>query len=81
MSSPQTNGYSQVKLEPSIKKNQESFRSFQSDEMSMYTANEYSDNEENTINSDSFSCSFSDSDTLSNPSNPSPKKKKKWYFF
>lgn len=81
MSSPQSNGY---QPEPSIiklKRNQESLRSFQSDEMSMYTANENSDNEENTINSDSFSCTFSDSDTLSNPSNPSPKKKKRWYFF
>ena len=67
-----------------IKKNRVSLLSFQSDDMSMYTANEYdlSDNDDNTINSDSFSCSFSESDATSNPeSQSSPRKKKKWFFF
>ena len=68
----------------SIKKNRVSLLSFQSDDMSMYTANEYdmSDNDDNTINSDSLSCSFSESDATSNTeSQSSPRKKKRWFFF
>jgi hypothetical protein len=48
----------------------------------MYTANENEENEEYTINSDSFDYSFSESDgTTGSESQQSPRKKKRWYFF
>ena len=79
------NGNGYVREEESVinlTKNRNSLRSFQSDEMSMYTANEFeSENEEYTINSDSFSCSFSESDGTASESQQSPRKKKRWYFF
>ena len=75
------NGYvrEDAKSVSSLTKNRNSLRSFQSDEMSMYTAHEFeSENEEYTINSDSFSESDG---TTASESQQTPRKKKRWYFF